>query len=274
MGLVSRYDVAWQVVVALAVTGCSPGAGRVVPADLADRPASPTVVTEIDTTTVTTAPIETVTATAPAVPLVSSSASTPEPPTAGGSAGTDDVTARLDPDLGDPVSDAPGVGTRGDTRRLLDEGLWVHLAWEPDPADPAVYAALPDDVAVLEAYTRAQLAYYRAALGLSDSDDPTLDEYLVDGVTRFADAFATRRAAGVRLWLGTGVVLRPYVLGDRRTATSAMVLDCYLHDEQELPIGTDPSAGPLRRYGLVVTMVVVDGRWKVDRIGSEAEVCA
>ncbi len=66
--------------------------------------------------------------------------------------------------LGIKVASAPGVNTAGDTRQLLPEGLYVHLAWEPDPNDPSVFTVQPDDIEILEAYANAVTTYYRAAI--------------------------------------------------------------------------------------------------------------
>jgi hypothetical protein len=266
----------------LLLAGCTRGTGTVVPAELGREAPPPSV----------TLPSIPATSNEPAASIPPGSTASPEGADVGGSAASvppgstpgttiaepesgdlDPAGPRLSDGLGTPVTDAPSVRTRGDTRRLLDEGLYVHLAWEPDPTDASVFTPLPDDVPILEAYANAQVAYYRAALGLTRPDDPMLDRFLVDGSTRFAAAFAARAAAGLTLQLGSGVVLRPYVLGDQRTATSAVVLDCYLHDEQEVPRGAQALPGPLRTYGLVATMVLVDGRWKIDRTGTEPGVC-
>jgi hypothetical protein len=278
MGRTTRMICIVPALGSLLLAGCTRGTGTVVPAELG-REAPPPSVTVASTPTTTNQPTA-------ETPLETAGS-----PDAGGSAGaappnsnpsttiaeptgdTDRAGPRLSDGLGTPVTDAPSVRTRGDTRRLLDEGLYVHLAWEPDPADASVFTPLPDDVPILEAYTNAQIAYYRAALGLAPPDDTMLDRFLVDGSTRFAAAFAARAAAGLTLQLGSGVVLRPYVLGDQRTATSAVVLDCYLHDEQEVPVGAQALPGPMRTYGLVATMVLVDGRWKIDRTGTEPGVC-
>ncbi|MFM6182764.1 MAG: hypothetical protein ACKPA8_14910, partial [Dolichospermum sp.] len=49
----------------------------------------------------------------------------------------------------------------GDTRRLLDEGVWVHIAWEPDPTDASVFTVQPDDTPILEAYAMANEVNYQ-----------------------------------------------------------------------------------------------------------------
>ncbi len=279
MGRTTRWIYAYVVLVALVVPACGRGTGEVVPAQFDGDAPPPSVVS---TSTPPTEP-STSTSDAPDDGTDSSVGTGHTLPSA--PAPVDAVTAapvapfpvvdgpRFSAGLGIPVDAAPSVRTRGDTRRLLEEGLYVHLAWEPDPDDPSVFTPLAEDVAILEAYVGAQLAYYRAALGLSRPDDPELDRFLIDGRTRFADAFAARAAAGLSLRLGSGVVLRPYVLGDQRTATTAIVLDCYLHDEQEVPVGAPAVPGPMRTYGLVATMALVDGAWRLDRTGTEPGVC-
>jgi hypothetical protein len=69
------------------------------------------------------------------------------------------------------------------------------------------------------------------------------------------------------------VTLRPYVLGDNRTATSAVILDCYLEDEQEIAIGGSVSPGVQEPFNLLVTMTLVDGQWKVDGTDEQQGVC-
>ncbi len=79
-------------------------------------------------------------------------------------AGSNGVTGPMFSDaLGTKVENAPGVNTRGDTRQLLPEGLYVHIAWDPDPNDPSVFTVQPDDIPILEAYANAVTEFYRAA---------------------------------------------------------------------------------------------------------------
>lgn len=294
MGQTTRWISRLAATGVVLLAGCAPGSGSIVPAEL-DREGAPPSVTDpadasaggappltdsvIEASTVVEAgsPVDTNSGTGPQPSLTAAPAIGADP------AGPDDqpssgetlpeVRPRFGEGLGTPVLTAPSIRTRGDTRQLLAEGLFVHLAWEPDPADASVFTTQPEDVPILEAYAQAQLAYYRAALGLSTPDDANLDRFFVDGRARFADAFATRIAAGLDLQLGSGVVLRPYVIADQRTTTRAVVLDCYLHDEQEVPRGTDAIPGPLRTYGLVATMVRVDGVWKLERTGTEPGIC-
>ena len=93
--------------------------------------------------------------------------------------------------LGVKVDGAPGVRTRGDTRQLLPEGLYVHIAWEPDPQDPSVFTVQPDDVEILEAYANAVTTYYRAAMTTLTLDDPDFERYFVDAGAKYAESLRT-----------------------------------------------------------------------------------
>ena len=256
-------------VVAAGAAACSDDANQVAPVSLGSVAPPPSVVAT-DAASTTAVPV-TVADTMAATTTSDANA----PGTTGAPATTKGgLTGPMFSDaLGVKVDTAPGVNTRGDTRRLLDEGVFVHIAWEPDPTDASVFTVQPDDIPILEAYAMAQATYYRAALGLTTTDDPAFDRYIVGGGSRFLKAFEQRAAAGLKLSIGTGVVLRPYVLGDQRTDTSAVVLDCLLEDEQEIPQAAQPESGNLNTYNLVVSMVLIDGRWKVDRSGEQEGVC-
>ena len=73
--------------------------------------------------------------------------------------------------------------------------------------------------------------------------------------------------------LGTGVLLRPHVLGDQRTAASAVVYDCYLQNDQYMVRGTEPELDELATAGQVATMRLVSGQWIVDVIYEESQAC-
>jgi hypothetical protein len=256
---------------AAGATACSDDANRVAPVSL-DSTVSPPSVVATDAASTTAAPVtvaSTVDTTA-ATSTSTSAADTSAAPvsTLGGLTGP-----MFSDTLGVKVDTAPGVNTRGDTRRLLDEGVFVHIAWEPDPTDASVFTVQPDDIPILEAYAMAQATYYRAALGLTTTDDPAFARYIVGGGERFRSALSERADSGKILAIGAGVTLRPYVLGDQRTEDSAVVLDCLLEDEQELPIGDKATPSELQTYNLVVSMIRKDGNWMVERSGEQEGVC-
>ena len=256
---------------AAGAAACSGDANQVAPVSL-DSVAPPPSVVATDATSTTAIPV---TAASAASSTTATSTSAPTADTSVAPITTlGGLTGPMFSDaLGVKVDTAPGVNTRGDTRRLLDEGVFVHIAWEPDPTDASVFTVQPDDIPILEAYAMAQATYYRAALSLTTTDDPAFARYIVGGGERFKSALTKRAENGKTLAVGAGVILRPYVLGDQRTDDSAVVLDCLLEDEQELPLGDNATPAELKTYTLVVSMIRKDGNWMVESSGEQEGVC-
>jgi hypothetical protein len=251
-----------SMVAGLGAVACSGGAGEVAPVSL--EPIATTLPAAATTPPATGAPT-----TAVATP------DTTQPDTTQPDTTVAELTGPVFSDaLGVKVASAPGVNTPGDTRQLLPEGLYVHIAWTADPADPSVFTVQPDDIPILEAYANAVTTYYRAAMTTMTTDDPGFAEYFVDRSSPFEKSFDLRRQSGQRMLLGGGVVLRPYLLSDKITASTAVVLDCYLTDEVYLVEGDLPRAsGSPVPVGQVVTMARVNGRWLVDKAGPEPQAC-
>lgn len=174
--------------------------------------------------------------------------------------------------LGVKVDGAPGVRTHGDTRQLLPEGLYVHIAWEPDPQDPSVFTVQPDDVEILEAYANAVTTYYRASTSDLTINNSDFAKYFVDGGALFAATFEANRDNYTES-LGSGVVLRPYIPADLRSKAQATVLDCYLEDQQWVLRGATPVLGELELQGAITQLLKVDGMWRIDSIGTEPAAC-
>ena len=186
--------------------------------------------------------------------------------------GDDELTGPQFSDaLGTRVDTAPGVRTRGDTRRLLDAGLWVHLAWEPDPEDPSVFTVQPDDIPILEAYANAVTTYYRAATTTLTTEDPDFAKYIIDANAMFGQSFREARDGGFVLDLGAGVVLRPYVVD--RSVDEAVVYDCYLQDELYVSRSSERAEGALLQRGQVVTLGNAEGLWLVKTAAELGEAC-
>ncbi|MCU1361138.1 MAG: hypothetical protein JWN99_2427, partial [Ilumatobacteraceae bacterium] len=176
--------------------------------------------------------------------------------------------------LGIKVDTAPGVHTRGDTRQLLPEGLYVHLAWESDPNDFSVFSPDPEDIPILEAYTNAMQVFYTATTSTVQVDAATFGQFMVDSGDQYRANLDEARAGGYVGSLGSGVVLRPYLLHDQGTATTAVLLDCYLQNEQYvLRDGGVPVLAPLEPKGTIATMVLTASGWKIDVIASEPSAC-
>ncbi|MEX0847846.1 MAG: hypothetical protein WD023_08700, partial [Ilumatobacteraceae bacterium] len=125
---------AWALVMATAgLVACSGGSGEVAPVSF--DPVATTVPQVVTTPAPSTTEVTTTVpmTTAPSLPV-------------------SDLTGPVFSDeLGVKVATAPGVNTPGDTRQLLPEGLYVHIAWTADPNDPSVFTVQPDDIPILEA---------------------------------------------------------------------------------------------------------------------------
>lgn len=261
----SAVYLGWCVALAVGAAACSGESNQLAPVSFDSSPPPPSV-TVADAAS-TTQPPPSSAATTTTFPATST---TPPPPST-----TDGLTGPMFSDaLGVKVDSAPGVRTRGDTRRLLDEGVYVHIAWEPDPTDASVFTVQPDDIAILEAYAMAQATYYRAAMGQITTDHPDFDKYIVGGGRGLNNALEDRRRRGKVLSVGSGVLLRPYVLGDNRTDKSAIILDCTLHNEQEIDLaGGNPVLADLHPQGQFAVMAKTDEGWKVERVGLEPGAC-
>ena len=177
-------------------------------------------------------------------------------------------------DLGERVTSAPGVRTPGDTRRLLPDGLYIHLAWTADPTDPSVFTPTPDDIPILEAYANAITVFYRAAMTTVTTDDPAFTAFFVDGGAKYEAAFAQARDGGFRKELGDGVLLRPYVLADNRDDGAAIVLDCVVSNERWVSDGAASESGSAPdQLGVAATVIRVDGKWIVDTVSEASTAC-
>ncbi|MEY4229432.1 MAG: hypothetical protein RLZZ362_281 [Actinomycetota bacterium] len=257
---------AWALVVGFGVVAgsgmvaCSGGAGEVAPVSLESVvPPLPSAATSPSTTGAATTSVAT--------------PDTVQPDTTRPSTTSPELTGPVFSDaLGVKVATAPGVNTPGDTRQLLPEGLYVHIAWTADPTDPSVFTVQPDDIPILEAYANAVTTFYGAALTNVITDDPGFDEFFLDGGAKFDDAFARHREAQEVLRIGTGVVLRPYVLSDQTSATTAVVLDCTLGDSG-YTVGVPLEANGMKPDGTVATLSLVGGKWLIDKVSNEARAC-
>ena len=256
------------VAIALAAIVAGACAGDNEVADLttvAPPPSATAADTTIESTAVGTTPEPTTTEPTSTEPAATT-APTTEPDLPDGPTFSDALGVRVDT--------APGVHTRGDTRQLLPEGLYVHVAWEADPNDPSVFTVQPDDIEILEAYANAVTTYYRAALTTLTTDDPAFAEYYMDAGAKFDESLSKARAGGYLLSLGSGVTLRPYIPADGRPASTALILDCYLQDQAFYqPADGTPSPRVQQTSPTVASMVRIGDRWLVDVTATDPSAC-
>jgi hypothetical protein len=257
------------VTLALTLAACSSGGGAIPAPSLSPIPAT------ASPTSAASASLDPSPTSSPPELAATSSAATAVPTS--DPAATDPATGPDGPmfsdALGVKVATAPGVHSRGDTRQLLPQGLYVHIAWESDPNDTSVFTAQQEDIPILEAYANASLAFYRAATSDLVVRPADFADYMTDSGAQFAASLNQAREGGYVDSLGSGVVLRPYVLGDHRTESTAVVLDCSLSDEQFVHSGDPTTTGSFVTRGQLATMTKVDGRWKVETFSEEAKAC-
>ncbi|MGD9997008.1 MAG: hypothetical protein AB7L17_16065 [Ilumatobacteraceae bacterium] len=253
---------------------CSNGGNEVAPVSFEDRPvATAPPATGVLSTPATGQPVAPTTQVV-AEPTSTTPTTTLDPATTT-TGTTDGVTGpSFSDDLGVKVDTAPGVHTVGDTRQLLPEGLYVHIAWQRDPNDLSVFTARAEDIEILEAYANAAATFHRAATSTVTIDSPDFARFYVDAGAQYESNFRAAREGGYVGNLGDGVVLRPYVLHDQSSVSRALVLDCTIDDaEFVLKDGGVPSSDPPQRKGLVATLRLIGGDWKVEATGPEPSAC-
>lgn len=175
------------------------------------------------------------------------------------------------------VDSAPGITTPGLVYELMP-GLWVYLPVVEDVANGITWTLNEEDRPIIEGYLQATLVYYAAVTSSPmDFSSEGWAEFYVDGGERLKGVMAPRGAAGQVVSLDAGVVLRPIVIGDGRTDVDAIVFDCEINGavrrnaDGSLAEGSTPGIG-INEVG--VTMRLVDGVWKQDRIADAEGACA
>ena len=126
------------------------------------------------------------------------------------------------------VDSAPGITTPGLVYELMPK-LWAFIQVEETDQSTYAWTLNESDRPIIEAYLQAQLTYYLAAT--SDPinlDQPGWTEFYADGGEVQLANLRRRKAEGQVADLDLGVVYMPQVLGDERTETSALVVDCFL----------------------------------------------
>ena len=266
-----------SVAAALAVVACSGGDDS---ADVATLPVEPTVATTV------TVPATEVSATAAVTTAVATTAAETAgtgAPTTTGVVESTATTAVPDGFVGlsadgpwKLVDSAPGVDSPGLVYELMPK-LWAFLPTEEVPDDGNLFVPQPQDVPIIEAYLQAKLVYFRAASqDPIDLDDPGWTEFFGDQGDGYREVLEPKRSQGQHADLDLGVVLRPYVIGEQRTESFAIVFDCVLDggvfvmpDGSLAPgssrgVGESGGGAPVRWTGT---------RWLVDRVGEQAEAC-
>jgi len=241
-------------VLTIALVGCS-GNGR---ADGTLPTAPPTTASPVTTsvaTTTTVLPSTTVAATSTVAPAATT--------VVAGVGLSTDGPWRL-------VDSAPGVTTPGLVYELMPK-LWAFIQLEETDTSTYPWTLNDADRPIIEAYLQAQLTYYQAATSdpIDFSQPGWTQFYAVGGSGRF-EPLQQRRLEGENVDLDLGVVYQPWLLGDERTNTTAIVADCVLDGSVfRVPDGSlsEGSTLGVGRHGRAARLRLIDGSWKVVQEG-------
>ena len=217
-----------------------------------------------------TAVATTVTESAPASSSGTSAAATVVATTVAGTIGlSPDGPWRL-------VDSAPGITTPGLVYELMPK-LWVYLPVTEDIANGITWTLNEPDRPLIEAYLHARLVYFQAVTSSPmDLDNPGWQQWYADGGAQFVDALAPKDSRGEVVDLDAGVVLRPVVIGDERTDSSGVILDCMLDGSVfRLRDGSlaDGSSVGVSSVGVGYQLALNDDHWVLGAYGSQPEAC-
>lgn len=274
---------------ALAAVSCSSQGATFETVPLADSATTVQIIAQITVPSSPSSPELVTTLAAPTAPptttlTVTTAADTAPPTIVDITDGTmppavvDDGVARLSAD--GPwvlVDSVPGITSPGLAYQLLPK-LWAFLPTEPNPEDGSLLVPSPADIPIIEAYLKARLVFYRATSQRPiDLDDPGWAEtYTEESVAGYRKTLGRRIEAGQAVDFDSGVVLRPYVTGDDRTDTTAIVFDCELDGsvwrDEEGVLSADSSPG-IGLDGLAASAEFVDSTWKLSGISKHTGAC-
>jgi hypothetical protein len=171
---------------------------------------------------------------------------------------------------------APGVHASGLTY-LVRPGLWVFLPLVEDHQHGVVWVFRQSDRAIIEAYLRAWVTYVDHASATPMVLDPARwAPTIADGGATFGQMLQSVNRVGGHLELGAGIVLRPEVVDDHRSGSTARVLDCVLDGSYFVDRSGGLVAGSTRRVapsGWAMDLVRTDLGWKGERVGGAVEAC-
>lgn len=172
------------------------------------------------------------------------------------------------------VDSAPGVAAPGLVYELMPK-LWAVIQVEETDESTYPWTLNEADRPIIEAYLQAQLTYFTAAT----SDPIDLDPGWARSFTGTAldhSWLVARQLEGQFVDLDLGVVYRPEVIGDERTAVTAVIADCVLDGsvfrlpDQSIATGSSPGVAEVAR---VTRMALIGGEWKISQEFKIEEGC-
>lgn len=223
-----------------------------------------------------TAPPSTVASTTTAAPTTTLAATTTLTPTTAVSTAN---TLALTDGPWTVVASIPEVTEPGLYYELSLPGLYAYFPEKINDDDPVFWTMNEADRPIIEAYLNAQLTINQAMLTRPmDFNLAGWDLYFEDGGAgyqkRVLQPISDR---GEALDIALGYTLRPWVIGDERTETSAQIVDC-IYDGSVMrtsdgSLGIESSPGWVE-YGVLASMKLVNGAWTVVGIGTWEDACS
>lgn len=176
------------------------------------------------------------------------------------------------------VASVPGVDLPGLGYRLMD-GVWAWLPTVEDLPSGITWVLNENDRPIIEAYLLAQYTVYRSITSqpMDFTGEGWLRYYTDEGRTRKVGFWQAHADLGRRVELADGVVLRPVVMGERRTDTEALIYDCML--DGAVTLETDGQLSPDSGWGVSAEggqalMHLDGGTWRAGRMADRIEgVC-
>jgi hypothetical protein len=177
------------------------------------------------------------------------------------------------------IGSIPEVTEPGLYYELSLPGLYAYFPTKISADDQVFWTMNDTDRPVIEAYLNAQLTINQAMLTRPmDFTLPGWQQYFADaGASYQANVLKPLSDAGQAVDMALGYVLRPWVIDDGRTATTAQVVDC-IHDGSLLrfsdgSLGSDSVEGWVE-WGVVTSMTLTDAGWQVTAISSWEDACS
>lgn len=176
------------------------------------------------------------------------------------------------------VTSIPEVTEPGLYYELSLPGLYAYFPTKISEDDQVFWTMNDADRPVIEAYLHAQLTINQSML--TRPMDFTLagwDQYFADGGASLIEIMQPRSDDDLALNVDLGIVLRPWVIDDGRTETTATVVDCVQNGS--VLQRSDGSFGPSSSPGWGVNayaaeMVLTDGQWQVKNLSYWDDACA
>ena len=174
------------------------------------------------------------------------------------------------------VDSAPGVTTPGLVYELMPK-LWAFIQVEETDQSTYSWTLNEADRPIIEAYLNSRITFAKAVTSNPiNLDLPGWTEFYADGGAGYRIVLEPLRAQGQVADLDLGVIYRPSVLGDERTATTALISECMLDGgvfrmpDGSLAPGSNHAVSERAKWA---RMILIDGRWMVADEGAIEGSC-